>query len=149
MKVILLSDVQNVGQRGDIKDVSAGYGRNFLLPRKLAVEANDQSMKMLEKEKQKIQKQRDAEAAAAREVAEKMEKASFTVTAKAGEGGKLFGSVTNADVAKAMEEKGFAVDKHNVTLADDHIKEVGVFHADVKLHPDVTAKVKFWVVEEK
>lgn len=148
MKVILLSDVQNIGRRGDIREVSSGYGRNFLFPRKFAVEATAQNLKMLEKERQKIAKQREEEAGAAREIAQNMEKASFTVAAKAGEGGKLFGSVTNADVAKAMEDKGFAVDKHNIVLAD-HIKEVGVFHADVKLHPDVTAKVKFWVVEEK
>ncbi|MFH1367572.1 MAG: 50S ribosomal protein L9 [Elusimicrobiota bacterium] len=148
MKVILQSDVQNIGRRGDIKDVSAGYARNFLLPQKLALEANDQNMKLLEREKNKIARQLEQEVAAARELAQNMEKASFTVNAKAGEGGKLFGSVTNTDVAKALEEKGFSFDKHNITLPD-HIKEVGVFHADVKVHQDVTAKIKIWVVEEK
>ena len=148
MKVILLSDVPKIGRRGEIKEMSSGYARNFIIPRKLGVEANDASMKMLENEQKKIAKQREQEVQLAKELAEKMEKASFTVTVKAGEGGKLFGSVTNADIAKALEEKGFPTDKHSVLLTDP-IKEVGVFHVDVKLNHDVTAKVKLWIVEEK
>ena len=148
MKVILTGDVPSVGHRGDIKDVSPGYARNFLIPRKLALEANEQNMKILEREKKKQVKLKEQEVSAARIVADKMEKASFTITVKTGESGKLFGSVTNADVAKALTDAGYATDKHNVLL-DEPLKEVGVFHVDVRIHPEVAAKIKLWIVEEK
>lgn len=148
MKVIMTGDVPSVGRRGDIKDVSPGYARNFLIPRKLALEATDSNMKAYEKEKAKIMKAREEEAAQARALAGNMEKHSFTITVKTGENGKLFGSVTNADVAKALTDAGFATDKHDVQLAEP-IKEVGVYTVDVRLAHEVIAKVKVWIVEEK
>ncbi len=148
MKVILTGDIPSVGRRGDIKDVSPGYARNFLIPRKLALEANDANMKVYEREKQKQAKLREQQSSDAKVLADKMEKHSFTITVKTGEGGKLFGSVTNADVAKALTDAGYETDKHDVLL-EEPIKEVGVYTVPVKLLNDVTAKVKVWIVEEK
>jgi len=148
MKVILTADLQNVGSRGDIKDVSAGYARNFLIPRKLALDANEQNLKTLERAKLKEAKLHEAEAAETRTLAEKMEKHSFTLTVKTGESGKLFGSVTNADISKAMTDAGYPTDKHNVLL-DEPLKEVGAYTVNVKLAHEVVAKIKVWIVEEK
>jgi len=111
--------------RGEIKEISSGYARNFIIPRKLGVEANAASMKTLENEQKKIAKQREQEVQLSKELAEKMEKASFTVTVKAGEGGKLFGSVTNADIAKALEEKGFLT--INITCSSPTLSKRSVF----------------------
>jgi large subunit ribosomal protein L9 len=148
MKVILIGDVPGAGRRGDIIEVSPGHARNFLIPRKLALEANDANMKVYEREKAKIMKQREEEAGQARSLAGNMEKHSFTITVKTGENGKLFGSVTNADIAKVMTDNGYETDKHDVQL-DEPIKEVGVYTVNVKLTHDVVAKVKVWIVEEK
>jgi len=148
MKIILTADLQNVGNRGDVKDVADGYARNFLIPRKLALDATEQNMKILERGKLKQAKLQEAEAAEVRALADKMEKHSFTITVKTGEAGKLFGSVTNADISKAMTDAGYQTDKHNVLL-DEPIKEVGAYTVNVKLLHEVVAKVKVWIVEEK
>lgn len=148
MKIILCADVQNLGKQGDVKNVAEGFARNYLVPKKLALEATDQNLKVWEKEKQKLEKQKGQLKESAKELAEKIEKHSFTIMVKTGESGRLFGSVTNANVAKALEENGFTVDKHDVLL-DEPLKEVGVYTVEVRVHPEVTAKAKIWIVEEK
>lgn len=148
MKVILRQDIRGLGNQGDVKDVSDGHARNFLLPRNMVWEANNSNLKLLEKEKAKFEKRKLETLQAAKDQAAEIEKLSATIEVKAGEGGKLFGSVTNADIAGALEAKGHKIDKHNILL-DNPIKEVGVFSVGVKLHPDVTAKAKIWIVEEK
>ena len=148
MKVILRSDIVNVGRQGEIKDVSDGYARNYLLPKNLVMEANERNLKLWEREKVKLEKQRDQIIQVAKGLAEKIEKISLTMSVKVGENGKLFGAVTVTDIAEAFEEKGFKIGKHDILLAEP-IKEVGAFTVNVRLHPEVTAEAKLWVVEEE
>lgn len=148
MKVILRTDIANVGRQGDIKEVSPGYARNYLLPRQMAMEATAQNLKIWDKEKVKLEKQREKIIADARALAEKVEKVSLTMPVKVGEAGKLFGSVTSANIAKALDEQGFKIEKHDILL-HEAIKELGVFTIDIRLHPEVIAKIKVWVIEEK
>jgi large subunit ribosomal protein L9 len=148
MKVILRADITNVGRQGEVKEVAPGFARNYLLPRNLVMEATDANMKLWSREKVKLEKQREQIIKAEQEIAGKIEKTSFTIQVKIGESGKLFGSVTNATIAKLLEDNGFKVDKHSILLSEA-IKEVGVYTVDIRLHPEVIAKLKLWVVEEK
>jgi len=148
MKVILREQVSKLGQIGDVKEVSDGYARNFLLPRNLVWEAIPSKMKMLEKEKIKIEKLRQIDVDKAKSLAAQIEALSLTINVKVGEHGKLFGSVTNADIAEELTKKGFATDKHFIVL-EEPLKETGVFTVEVKVHPEVNAKAKVWIVAEK
>lgn len=147
MDVILRQDVDNLGKSGELVSVKDGYARNFLLPRGLAYQATDANRKRLESEKSARAKKGAAEAAAARAVAAKLEAVSLTFTMKAGDGDKLFGSVTAADVAERLGAEGFTVDKKQVELADP-IKALGVYKVPVRLHPEVKPEVRVWVVKE-
>jgi large subunit ribosomal protein L9 len=148
MKVILRSDITNVGRQGEIKDVSAGFARNYLVPQKLAMEATPQNMKIWERERVKLEKQREEIINKAKETASQMEAAEFSTKVKVGENGKVFGSVTSANIAKLFEEQGFDVNKRDILLSDS-IKELGTYEISVRLHPEVAAKVKVSVVSEK
>ncbi|MCB4791703.1 MAG: 50S ribosomal protein L9 [Elusimicrobia bacterium] len=148
MKVILKSDILNVGKQGDIKNLSSGYVRNYLVPKNLALEATPQNLKIWEKEKVKLEKQKEEVLKKARELAERIEKTSITISVKVGETGKLFGSVTSADIVKVLNDNGFSIDKQNV-LIEEPFKEIGVYAVDVKVHPEVIARPKVWIVEEK
>lgn len=148
MKVILRQDIRGLGCQGDVKNVADGHARNFLIPKSMAWEANAANMKLLEREKAKFEKRKVEIVQAAKDEAAEIEKLSITIEVKTGEGGKLFGSVTNADIALALEEKGHKVDKHNIIL-ENPLKEAGVFMVNVKLHSDVSAKAKVWIVKEK
>ena len=140
MKVILLHDVKGQGKKGEIVNASDGYARNFLLPKKLAVEANDTNMKAWKRNKAK------EEAAAAEKLADAQAKAkeikgkTFVLKAKAGEGERLFGSVTNMDVAAALAENGVTVDKRNIEM-EDHIKTIGQYKVKIKMHPQVKTEI--------
>ena len=140
MKVILLQDVKGQGKKGEIVNASDGYARNFLLPKKLAVEANDTNMKAWKRNKAK------EEAAAAEKLADAQAKAkeikgkTFVLKAKAGEGERLFGSVTNMDVAAALAENGVTVDKRNIEM-EDHIKTIGQYKVKIKMHPQVKTEI--------
>lgn len=146
-EVILMQDVKDLGAEGQVVRVSEGYARNFLIPKKLAAPVTEATRRRLAK----LQQQREAELKAGREkalaLAAKLEKASCTITMKVGEGEKLFGSVTSADIVKVLESQGFELDKHAVQL-EAPIKELGVFEVKIKVHPDVDALVKVWVVQE-
>lgn len=148
MKVILRSDITNVGRQGEIKDVSAGFARNYLVPQNLAMEATPQNMKIWERERVKLEKQREEIINNAKEVASKMEIVEFSTKVKVGENGKVFGSVTSANISKLFEEQGFDVNKRDILLSDT-IKELGNYEISVRLHPEVVAKIKLSVVSEK
>ena len=146
MKVILLSDVKALGSRGTVADVAEGYANNFLLPRGLAAEASKGAMAQLEQQN-KAKAKRDAEdLASAKEIADKIEAQAFRVEAKAGGNGKLFGTVTNAQVADAIHEAlGITVDRHKIELKDG-IKSVGTYPLQVRLGKSIVAKTTVQVV---
>jgi large subunit ribosomal protein L9 len=140
MKVILRENVPNVGKIGDILTVADGFGRNFLLPRKLATLANERNVKQMDHQKRVAASRLAKAKAAARVTADRMSGLRITAMRHAGEEGKLFGSVTLRDIADLLAESGYAVDKRDIG-APDQIKQVGEYPIVVKLHGDVTAKV--------
>jgi large subunit ribosomal protein L9 len=146
MRLVLYSDVKALGKRGDVVDVADGYARNFLLPRKLAGEADKGALAKLDAQ-QKAQERREAqELAEARDAAARIESATIRVKAKAGENGKLFGAITNADIAAAISATvSIAVDKHKIEL-ERQIKALGSYPIAVKLHKSVAARAVVEVV---
>lgn len=146
MKVILKADVKGLGKKGELVNASDGYARNYLFPRKLAAEANAQAMSEL-KSKAEAEKYRIAtETAAAKDFAAKINGKTIKITAKAGQGGKLFGSVTSKDVAEKLKsEFGLSVDKRKISMED--IKTFGTFQAEVKIYTGVSASVFVMVGE--
>jgi large subunit ribosomal protein L9 len=147
MKVFLRDDVKNLGKIGDVVNVSDGYARNYLLPKKLAVEANTKNIKEFEHNKKMIQERAAKIRDASRATAEKLSALSLTIKAKAGEEEKLFGSVTTMDIAEAFKAEGFEIDKKKISL-EEPIKRLGEYSVEVKIHPDVSATVKVQVVAE-
>lgn len=149
MKVILLQDVKSLGKKGDIVDVNDGYARNFVLPKKLGVEANGKNMNDLKLQKANEQKVAKEKLDAAKAFAEEMAKESVTVSIKAGEGGRTFGAVSSKEIAQAYKEQcGKEIDKKKIQLPEA-IKSFGVFEVGVKLHPEVTGKLTVKVTEMK
>ena len=146
MKLILLSDVKSLGKKGDVVDVAEGYARNFLLPRKLATEADRGALAQLGSQKQ-AQERRDAQTLAdAKTLADRLAAAKLAVKAKAGGNGKLFGAVTNADVASAIQEAlAVAIDKHKIEIKSQ-IKALGSYPVEIKLHKNVVAKTTVDVI---
>lgn len=146
MKLILLADVKPLGKKGEVVDVAEGYARNFLLPRKLATEADKGALARLGSQ-QKAQQRRDAQLLAdAQALAQRLESSKLAVKAKAGGNGKLFGAVTNADVASAISDAlAVAIDKHKIELKSS-IKALGSYPIEIKLHKNVTAKATVDVV---
>jgi large subunit ribosomal protein L9 len=146
-EIVLMQDVQGLGAQGDIMKVSPGYARNFLFPRKLAAPATPRHIKALEIEKKKKEAEARRELDKLRLDAEALSKASCTIPVQAGEDGKLFGSVTSQHIAEALEKGGFAVDKKQIELPEP-LKELGVFNVPIRLHQEVIATVKVWIVEK-
>ena len=148
MKVILLQDVKGSGKAGDVVKVSDGYARNLLIPKGFAIEANDKNMKALKKKKAEEEAQYQADKAAALEVKAQIEAKEFVIKTKGGENGKLFGSITSADIAEAVKEQsGADIDKQKIQL-DSPIKQVGDFEVPVKLFHEVSAVLKVKTVAE-
>lgn len=148
MEVILLKDVKGTGKEGDVAKVSDGYARNMLLPKGLAVEATEQNKKALEKKKALEAQKRAEDKAKAEQLKAQLEKIQVVIKTKAGEGGKIFGSITSMDIQDALKRDfDLEVDKKKIQLANP-IKTVGDLQVDVKLYPDVNAKVKVSVVNE-
>ena len=156
MKVILKQNISGVGKIGDIKEVSAGYARNFLLPNTMALLANKQNMAVVQHAKEVLEKQKGVEKLSLKEFAEKLSKASINISVKTGEGGKLFGSVTKDDIVEQIKKDlGYDIDKKDIVF-EDPIKETGLYSVEVKLRSKKfsdeiaeSAKIKVWVVEEK
>jgi large subunit ribosomal protein L9 len=148
MKVILLQDVKTLGKKGDIVDVSDGYARNAILPKKLGVEATGKNLNDLKLQNQHADKVAAENLANAKELAKTVEQQKVTVKIKTGEGGKIFGSVSTKEIAQAAKEQtGLDLDKKKMQLAEP-IKALGTYEIPVKLHPQVTAKLAVQVVEE-
>jgi large subunit ribosomal protein L9 len=147
MEVVLLEDVKSLGKKGQIVKVNEGYARNFILPRKLGVEANPKNLNDLKLKKANEEKVAAQQLAAAKELGAKLESASVTLSIKAGENGKAFGSVSGKEIAKAIEEQlGLEIDKKKLVLSDP-LKTFGTHDVPVKLHREVTAKLVVKVVE--
>lgn len=147
MKVILREDIQGLGRSGDLVEVREGYGRNFLLPRKLAVPANQKNIRALEHDKKVISTRQAKLKAAAGDVASALAKTEVKISRKVGEQDKLFGSVTTLDIAEVLVAKGLKVDRRQIQLAEP-IKSTGTFEVDVRLHQDVIGKLKVEVIPE-
>jgi large subunit ribosomal protein L9 len=145
MKVILKEDVKNLGTMGSLVNVADGYARNYLMPRNLAVEANLKNIKQLEHEKKMILEKAKKVKKAAEELVNKLSDITLTIEANAGDDGKLFGSVTTMDVAAAISKQGIEVDRRKITIQDEPIKRLGDYDVHIKLHPEVTVKVKLEV----
>lgn len=148
MKVILLQDVKSLGKKGEIVNVSDGYARNFVLPKKLGVEANSSNMNDLKLQKANADKVAQEQLAAAKELAALLETKEVVLKMKSGEGGRAFGSVSSKEIAAAAKTQcGLELDKKKIQLPDA-IKALGVYEVNVKLHTKVTGKLKVKVVED-
>jgi large subunit ribosomal protein L9 len=148
MQIILQEDIEKLGHRGDVVTVKPGYARNFLLPRKLAVEASAGNLKAIEKIRASLAKKTATEMEAAKKHAEALNGVELSFTRKTGENDQLFGSVTTGDIAEALEAKGFKIDKRQIHTAEP-IKALGDFRATVKVFRDVTAELKIQVHKEQ
>ena len=146
-EVLLMADVPALGAEGDVVKVSDGYARNYLLPRNLAAPVTEATRRRIEKNRRVRAEQDAAKMSGAQELVAKIEKISCTVTVKTGGEGKMFGSVTAQHIADAMKVQGVELDRHQIELADA-IRELGVFTVQVRVHPQLTAALKVWVVEE-
>ncbi|MDP8214123.1 MAG: 50S ribosomal protein L9 [Candidatus Euphemobacter frigidus] len=146
MKVILIEDHIKLGEEGTIVDVASGYARNFLLPKKLAYPATEYHIKLLEQAREKKRRREEKKIMKARELAGKLGDASCTITVAAGEGDTLYGSVTTATIAEALNQEGFEIDKRQIHL-EAPIKKLGIYSITVSPAPDISAQVKIWVVK--
>lgn len=147
MKVILAKDVEKLGNAGEMVRVKDGYARNYLIPKGLALVANEKSVKQLEFNKRMIEKKISSEVGVATLLASKLAACEIRIQKKVGEEGKLFGSVTNREIEEALKAKGFEIDHRNIIL-DSSIKKSGVYEVEVKLFRDVRGVFKLWVVAE-
>jgi large subunit ribosomal protein L9 len=138
MKVIFLQDVKGSGTKGEIKNVKDGFAVNMLLPKGLAIEATKANLDLLEQRKADVAHKKDLEKQAAEKSAKKVEGKTFKITVKAGEGGKLFGSVTAKDVSAVLKKDGLDIDKRKITIKDD-VKTCGTYEVEAKFHAGVTA----------
>jgi large subunit ribosomal protein L9 len=145
MRVILKSEVQNLGDAGDIVKVKAGYGRNFLIPRGFAIPATEGSIHQAEHQQKVAEAIRRKNLAGSKELKEKLEGTAVSIRRETGEDDKLFGSVTNRDVAEALAAEGIQVDKRAIQL-DDPIRSIGLFTVPVRLHREVVANVRVYVI---
>lgn len=145
MKVILLEDVKSVGKKGDLVELKEGYARNFIIPKKLGVEATDQNLNTLKLQNQNKEKIAKEQLEAAKALAQELEKMTVKLDIKGGEGGKTFGSVSSKEIAKGvLDQYGKEIDKKKIQLSEA-IKTEGTHEVTVKLHPKVSAKLKVHV----
>jgi len=148
MEVILIEDVAGLGSRGDVVRVKDGYARNYLFPRKLAIPDTPSNRKRFENEfktRKKVELKKEEEA---RALADELSTLTLTIKAKAGEEGKLFGSITTKDIEEALKQKGYEIDRKHIHL-EEHIKHTGVYDVPIKLFKEIQAVVKVWVVGEE
>ena len=144
MKVILKENIETLGHIGDVVKVAPGYARNYLLPKGLAVAATEKNTKALEHVKRQMAYKKDKVMESAKNLLAKLEELSIELVHQAGEAGKLFGSVTNMEIAAYLKDKGFDIDRKNIVLVEP-IKQLGEYTVPVKIHPEVTANLKVTV----
>ena len=147
MDVILRQAIENLGNPGDVVTVKPGYARNFLLPRGLAYEATPGNLKRIAAERQRLEAAESTRRDSARELAKRIEEVSLTFSARVGEEGKLFGSITATDIAHQLEAQGVQVEKRQIDLHEP-IKTLGVFRVPIRLHADVRPEVRVWVIKQ-
>jgi large subunit ribosomal protein L9 len=147
MKVILKEDVKNIGNMGQILDVADGFARNYLVPRGLAMEANVKNIKSLEHVKRVVQEKAKKVKGQAQDLSTRIANITVVIKAKAGEEGKLFGSVTTMDIAEQLKNEGVDIDRKKISL-DEPIKRLGTYTVNIKLHPEVSTPVQVEVIEE-
>ena len=147
MKVILRQNFESLGQIGMVVDVKDGYARNYLIPRGIAYAALKGNVNALEEEKKIARKKVEQEFASAENLAAELEKVSVTIPVQVGEEDKIFGSVTNQMISDALKEKGYEIDRRKIEI-EEQIKALGIYGIKVKLHQNVEAKIKVWVVRE-
>jgi len=146
MQVILKEDVEKLGLAGEVVEVKDGYGRNYLIPNGKAVLATPGARKMVDQQMKKVLEQRLANLDTAKETAEALQGTNVTIAVKAGEEGKIFGTVTNVQIAEALKEKGFDIDRRKIQI-DEDVKQLGEYTATINLHEEVKASLTFWVVK--
>lgn len=146
MKVILKQDFEKLGKAGEVVEVKAGYARNYLLPRGIALEATPSNLRVFEEQKKLDAQRLDKAKKAALALADKLESVSCTAAVAAGEEDRIFGSVTSQTIAELLKEKGFDIDKKRILL-EEPIKALGIYDVPIRLHPEVEVKVKVWVVK--
>jgi large subunit ribosomal protein L9 len=147
MQIILRHAIENLGKPGDVVTVSPGYARNYLLPRGFAYEATPGNLKRISQERARLEAAENERRDAAQQLANKLEQVSLTFSARVGEEGKLFGSVTSADIQAQLETQGFHLEKRQIDLHDP-IKTLGVFQVPIRLHADVKPEIKVWVIKQ-
>jgi large subunit ribosomal protein L9 len=147
MDVILRHAVENLGKPGDVVKVKNGYARNYLLPHNLAYEATPGNLKRIQQERARLEAAENQRRDAAQDIATKLEQVSLTFSARVGEEGKLFGSVTGADIAQQLEQQGFHIEKRQIDLHEP-IKTLGVYRVPVRLHADVKPEIRVWVIKQ-
>ena len=147
MRIVLREDVDNLGRRGEVVKVAEGYARNYLLPKGKALPATDGNLKTIEREKRRYVVQQSKEKQEAEALAQRLAGVSCTIVRKVGENDMLYGSVTAADVAEHLEKEGIQIDKRRVQIAEP-IRSLGIYTIPVRLHSEVTAQLKVWVVKE-
>jgi large subunit ribosomal protein L9 len=147
MKVILRQDYENLGKSGEIVKVKPGFARNYLLPKKIAYPALPNFVRMLEEENRQKQMRQRKEKKQAQELAEKLNSVSVTISASVGEEDKMFGSITSQDIAAALKEQNYDIDRRKIVL-EEPIKALGIYSVPIKLYSEVEANIKVWVVKE-
>jgi large subunit ribosomal protein L9 len=147
MKVILLADVKSIGKKGEVINASDGYARNFLFPRKLAQEATDENLHILNQKKENERRKKVAETEEAQALADKLKGKEVKITAKSGDHGRLFGAITNKDIAEAIKSQ-FNIDIDKKKVAVDTIKQIGIYDVEVKLYAEISTKMKAVIVEQ-
>ena len=146
MEVILRQAVENLGKPGEVVKVSNGYARNFLLPRGVAFEATPGNLKRIQLERNRLEAAENERRGTAQGLAEKLEQVQLTFSSRVGDEGKLFGSVTSADIAQQLEAQGFHVEKRQIDLHEP-IKALGVYRIPIRLHADVKPEIRVWVIK--
>lgn len=147
MKVILTVDVPKLGKAGDIIKVSDGYARNYLIPRNMAVEATEGNLKRFELERKALEKKQERKMLEAKEIADRIESLTITIAAQAGEGGRLFGSITASDIQEALKQKGIDIDRKRIII-EDPIKSTGQYIVRIKLEKSVSCNLKLNIVSK-
>ncbi len=147
VEIILTQDVEKLGKTGELVKVKDGFARNFLIPQKKAYLATPQNIRRIEQQQKKLKYQYEQEKKAARQLADKLSKVSCTVSVEVNEQEKLYGSVSESDIVKALETEGFEIERKNIIL-EQSIEELGIFDVGIKLHPEVTTKIRLWVTKK-